>query len=130
MAKKSDKIDVVLGDFINMHPESEKIQTMFIRESKGVYQFGQKCIQVKLDKANQILVRVGSGYMHIDQFIQQFTTSLEVDKIQKLNSSFVGFGNKSQMQQSSDLITNGEIEVEVTPIKDMQRPQLLAKSKS
>ena len=42
---------------------------MFLRESEGVYKFGQKRVYVKVEKGNQILVRAGGGYMHIDQFI-------------------------------------------------------------
>ena len=53
---------------------------MFLRESEGVYQFGQKRVYVKIEKGDQILVRVGGGYMHIDEFITQYTQT-EVEKI-------------------------------------------------
>ena len=39
-ANKKDKIDTVLGNFLNNFPEREKIKIMFLRESEGVYQFG------------------------------------------------------------------------------------------
>ena len=45
------------------------MQIMFLRESEGVYQFGQRRIYVKIEKGDKIFVRVGGGYMSIDQFI-------------------------------------------------------------
>jgi hypothetical protein len=55
---------------------------MFLRESEGVYQFGQKRVYIKIEKGNHILVRVGGGYMSIDQFIKQYTQE-EVEKINR-----------------------------------------------
>ena len=55
---------------------------MFLRESEGVYQFGQKRVYVKIEKGDQILVRVGGGFMHIDQFIEQYTEQ-EVEKLER-----------------------------------------------
>jgi len=43
---------------------------MFLRESEGVYSFGQKRVYIKVEKGDQILVRVGGGFMHIDSFIE------------------------------------------------------------
>ena len=37
---------------------------------------------MKVEKGETILVRVGGGYMHIDEFIKQYTPS-EVDKIER-----------------------------------------------
>lgn len=45
------------------------MRIMFLRESEGVYIFGQKRVYIKIEKGDQILVRVGGGYMHIDEFI-------------------------------------------------------------
>ena len=42
---------------------------MFIRESEGVYKFGQKRIYVKVEKGDKIFVRVGGGFMFIKDFI-------------------------------------------------------------
>lgn len=55
---------------------------MFIRESEGVYQFGQKRVYIKCEKGGQILVRIGGGFMHIEDFIDKYTPS-EVDKIER-----------------------------------------------
>lgn len=46
---------------------------MFLRESEGVYQFGQKRVYIKVEKGGQIYVRVGGGFMHIEEFIEQYT---------------------------------------------------------
>ena len=42
IAKKNDKIDKTLGNYLNKYPEREQMKIMFLRESDGVYQFGQK----------------------------------------------------------------------------------------
>jgi hypothetical protein len=41
---------------------------MFMRESDGVYQFGTKKVHVRVDK-DKINVRVGGGYLSIDEFL-------------------------------------------------------------
>lgn len=55
---------------------------MFLRESEGVYLFGKKRVYIKVGKGNQILIRVGGGYVMINDFIEQYTKP-EVDKIQR-----------------------------------------------
>ena len=73
IAKKNDKIDKTLGNYLNKYPEREQMKIMFLRESDGVYQFGQKRVYIKVEKGDKIMVRVGGGFMHIDEFIQQYT---------------------------------------------------------
>ena len=84
ISRKADKVDQALGKFINEYPEKEKMKIMFLRESEGVYQFGQKRVYVKVEHGNQILVRVGGGFMHIREFIDQFTDS-EAAKFEQKN---------------------------------------------
>ena len=43
-----------------------------MRESEGVYQFGTKRVAVKVEK-NRIKIRVGGGYLSIDEFLDQYT---------------------------------------------------------
>ena len=43
---------------------------MFLRESEGVYRFGQKRVNVKVEAGNQVLVRVGGGFLTVDEFIK------------------------------------------------------------
>ena len=82
IAHKPDKIDRTLANFINKYPERKRMTIMFLRESEGVYQFGQKRVYVKVERGETILVRVGGGFMHIEEFIKQYTPE-EVDKIQR-----------------------------------------------
>ena len=63
-------------------PEREKLKIMFLRETEGVYKFGTKRIHIKIEKGDNIFCRVGGGYMHIDNFIDQYTQG-EVDKIER-----------------------------------------------
>ena len=65
---KDDSIDHRLAEYINNYPDRSKLKIMFMRESEGVYQFGSKRVYVKSDKDN-ILVRVGGGFLSIDEFI-------------------------------------------------------------
>lgn len=41
---------------------------MFLRESEGVYEFGSKRIFVRVDN-DKINIRVGGGYLSIDEFL-------------------------------------------------------------
>ena len=52
---------------------------MFMRESEGVYQFGSKRVLVKVDK-DKIIIRVGGGYLSIDEFLDQYTPA-EFEKL-------------------------------------------------
>ena len=54
---------------------------MFMRESSGVYQFGSKKLMVKVEK-DQIKVRVGGGFLSIDQFLEQYTPQ-ELEKLER-----------------------------------------------
>lgn len=78
-ADQNDNIDCSLGSYLNQYPEREKLKILFLRESEGVYQFGQKRVFIKIEKGNNILVRVGGGFMHINEFINQYTPQ-EVEK--------------------------------------------------
>ena len=73
MPGRESRIDSALGHYLNNFPERDKLKILFLRESEGVYQFGSKRVYVKVEKGDQILVRVGGGYMHIEDFIYQYT---------------------------------------------------------
>lgn len=75
-----DMIDTQLTNFLTQYPEREKMKILFLRESEGVYQFGQRRVNIKLEKGNTIKVRVGGGFMHIDEFLEKYTES-EVQKV-------------------------------------------------
>ena len=80
IGKRHDKIDMALANYFNTYPEKQNIRILFLRESEGVYQFGQKRVYIKIEQGNQIKVRVGGGFMHIDEFIDQYSEA-EVEKI-------------------------------------------------
>ena len=65
---KEDLIDGRVAEFINNYPDRNKLKLMFMRESVGVYQFGTKRVNVRVEKSS-IQIRVGGGYMSIDEFL-------------------------------------------------------------
>ena len=75
---KNDLIDKKLAEYINNYPDRQKLKIMFMRESEGVYQFGTKRVMVKCVK-DKIEIRVGGGFLSIDEFLDQYTpTELQV----------------------------------------------------
>jgi hypothetical protein len=48
--RKNDDVDEALGKFINEYPERDRMNILFLRESEGVYQFGQKRVYIKIEK--------------------------------------------------------------------------------
>lgn len=78
---KEDAIDKKLAEFINNYPERSKLKIMFMRESEGVYQFGTKRVAVKVEK-DSIKIRVGGGYLSIDEFLDQYTP-VELEKLER-----------------------------------------------
>ena len=63
-----DPIDMKMAEFINNYPERNQLKVMFLRESEGVYEFGSRRINVRIEKG-KILIRVGGGHMAIDEFL-------------------------------------------------------------
>lgn len=51
---------------------------MFIRLSPGIYSFGSKKVCIKVDNG-RITIRVGGGYLRIDEFLEKYTTT-ELEK--------------------------------------------------
>lgn len=46
----------------------------FERESEGIYKYGKKRVFMKIEK-DQIIIRVGGGYLTIEEFIEQYCDS-------------------------------------------------------
>ena len=65
---KDDPVDHKMAEFINNYPDRHKLKIMFMRTSEGVYEFGSKRVNVRIEKG-RILIRVGGGYMSIDEFL-------------------------------------------------------------
>jgi hypothetical protein len=83
---KDDNIDRRLAEYINNYPDRQKLKIMFLRESEGVYEFGSKRIFVRVDQ-DKINIRVGGGYLSIDEFLDQYTP-FELDKIDRKDKRF------------------------------------------
>jgi hypothetical protein len=78
---KNDQIDKRVAEYINNYPDRQKLKIMFMRESEGVYQFGSKRVHVKVDK-DKINIRVGGGFLSIDEFLDQYTPA-ELEKLER-----------------------------------------------
>jgi len=78
---KGDAIDTKLAEYINNYPDRQKLKIMFMRESEGVYEFGSKRVIVRVDK-DRINVRVGGGYLSIDEFLDQYTPT-ELERLER-----------------------------------------------
>ena len=65
---RDDPVDMKVAEFINNYPDRNKLKIMFMRETEGVYEFGSKRINVRIEKG-KIVIRVGGGYMSIDEFL-------------------------------------------------------------
>jgi hypothetical protein len=78
---RDDQIDRKLAEYINNYPDRQKLKIMFMRESEGVYEFGSKRVYVKVDK-DRINVRVGGGYLSIDEFLDQYTPT-ELERLER-----------------------------------------------
>ena len=82
-----------------------------MRESEGVYQFGSKRDAVKVEKQG-IKIRVGGGYLSIDEFLDQYTP-VELEKLQR-NDPIKRFSEKVAIQKS---IVNAGVR-ESSPVRD------------
>ena len=80
--KSSDSIDKAVASFVNTHPEKDKMKIMFLRESEGVYQFGQRRVFMKIEKGNQLRVKVGGGFMNVQDFIDGYQRT-EMERISR-----------------------------------------------
>lgn len=90
---------------------------MFLRESEGVYRFGQKRVYVKVEKGGSVFIRIGGGFMAIDDFIYQFTQS-EVEKIERKDVSHK-FKSKIAAQKIASNADGGGRET--SPIRSPER---------
>ena len=97
---------------------------MFLRESEGVYQFGQKRVYIKIEKGEKILVRVGGGYLGIEEFIKTYTHE-EVEKVTRKNV-VLKYQEKATVQHLASILP--EYAREASPIREPQRPGEMEKT--
>ena len=55
---------------------------MFIRDSEQIYKFGKKRVFIKIENGDHIRVRIGGGFMNIDNFMEQYA-QVEFEKIER-----------------------------------------------
>ena len=85
---KHDPIDMKIAEFINKS-QTDHMKMLFLRQSEGEYFFGTRKIRVKLEK-NDIKVRVGGGYVSLEEFAEMHTNQ-ELEKVDnKANLEFQG----------------------------------------
>ena len=78
---REDPVDKKLAEYINNYPDRSKLKIMFMRESSGIYQFGSRKIYVRVEK-DRIIIRVGGGYLTIDEFLDIYTP-IELERIER-----------------------------------------------
>ena len=70
IAQKDDPVDDKLAEFINKSDSEKRMKSLFVRLADGRYSYftNQVIMQVK---NNNLILRVGGGFMSIDEFIEQ-----------------------------------------------------------
>ena len=48
---KGDAVDQQMAEFINNYPERHKLKIIFVRESQGIYHFGTKRVNVRIENS-------------------------------------------------------------------------------
>ena len=94
---KDDAVDLKVAEFINNYPDRNRLKIMFMRESTGVYEFGSKRVNVRIEKG-RILIRTGGGFMSIDEFLDQYTP-VELEKLER-RDPLKRFSEKVAMQKT------------------------------
>jgi DNA repair exonuclease SbcCD ATPase subunit len=78
---REDDVDKRLAEYINNYPDRSKLKIMFMRESEGIYLFGTRKIYVRVEQG-KIIIRVGGGYLTIDEFLDIYTP-VELDRLER-----------------------------------------------
>ena len=112
---KGCDVDKKLAEYINNYPDRQKLKIMFMRESAGVYEFGSSRVHVKVERG-KILIKVGGGFMSIDEFLDQYTP-VELEKLER-KDPLKRFSEKVAIQKVLTS-TNG---VETSPIRRQTSP--------
>ena len=73
---EGDKIDKQLADTINHQHKNcdllNKAKLLFVREAEGVYTYCKKKVYIMINEKDNLIVRVGGGYMSLEQFIESY----------------------------------------------------------
>ena len=71
MPHKGDEVDRKLAEFINKCSPQKKMKCLFVRLGDGTYNYFKKQVIMKCVEDN-LIIRVGGGFMSIDEFIDQY----------------------------------------------------------
>ena len=88
---------------------------MFMRESQGVYEFGSRRVMVKVER-DKIQIKVGGGYLSIDEFLDQYTPT-ELEKLER-KDPLKRFNERVAVQK----IVAGRAGVETSPVRRQGSP--------
>lgn len=79
VAQSGDQVDQTLANYLNARRGA--LPVPFQRKDPGVYQFGSKRVFLRVENG-VIIVRVGGGYMSIEEFLALYTP-LELGRMQE-----------------------------------------------
>eukprot|EP00358_Blepharisma_japonicum_P001495 CAMPEP_0202951628 /NCGR_PEP_ID=MMETSP1395-20130829/32557_1 /ASSEMBLY_ACC=CAM_ASM_000871 /TAXON_ID=5961 /ORGANISM="Blepharisma japonicum, Strain Stock R1072" /LENGTH=353 /DNA_ID=CAMNT_0049659337 /DNA_START=1106 /DNA_END=2164 /DNA_ORIENTATION=- len=116
VAVKDDPVDAAIADYVN----TRKIEVPFVREDLGIYLFGSKRVFIKLENG-KIIIRVGGGYMKIDEFVELYTP-LELEKFESKNKEDANSQRNSILGKLASNIVNDKTggKFEISPQKAAQ----------
>ena len=77
----------------------EPLDVQFVREDSGVYYYGSKRVFVKIE-GGKIILRVGGGYMRIEEFIRIFTSE-ELEKLKSRTTKDGRFHRRPPAERSN-----------------------------
>ena len=70
---KDDPVDIKLADYINKSDSEQRMKCLFVRDGNsnkdGYYSYFTKKVIMKIEN-NNLILRVGGGFMSIDEFIE------------------------------------------------------------
>jgi len=90
-----------------------------MRESDGVYQFGSRKVCVRCDK-DRISIRVGGGYLSIDEFLDQYTPA-ELEKLER-KDPLKRFSEKVAVQKTLAGVPAREASPVRRPVSPLKSP--------
>ena len=82
---QDDDLDKKVADYINNHPQPKRLKKLFLRDEPGIYHFGTKLINVKYEVNGCLMVRVGGGWLSIDEFLDLYSKQ-ELEKLRIANN--------------------------------------------
>jgi hypothetical protein len=119
-----------LANFINAKPLKLRSKMYFERESPGIYRYHRKRVFMKIE-GETIVIRVGGGYLTIDDFVEHYCGGEDEQKSKITNLVYGGecAGNKEfktfYFTQHTVDDENGERSGSKTPVRKDIRPKTM-----